>query len=354
MTGFFKINRHDPRTLSWWFMNREKIDMNPPYQRKGRLWSDSDKAYLIDSIINGFDVPKLYLADFQYRDSSLNRVRRPYAIIDGKQRFEAVFDFFDGRLTLNEDFSFREDPTLRLSSLSLRDIKSKYPSIASAFENASWDVMSVVSDNEDDINDLFVRLNRSKPLTGAEVRNALTGQVPEMIRVVSKHSFFEETIRFSVARAGDLNAATKIAMFEYNGRLLSTKKRDLDSFARLKSVDSDKLELSGRKVLETLDFMQEIFLPRDHLLSSSGIFPVYYWFIRSQGPDRYRFIRQFLVEFESSRTGNRDLQKNFGAEELDPVLNLFDTFSRSTNDQGSHQGRFEILSDRFERWLRES
>src|SRR5258705_11636595 len=98
----FKVSSFDAKTLLWWRGRRDKIDMDPPYQRRGRLWSDADKAYLIDSILNGFDVPKLYVADFTWGQSPLNTKRLPYAIIDGKQRFEAIYDFFDGRITLNE------------------------------------------------------------------------------------------------------------------------------------------------------------------------------------------------------------------------------------------------------------
>jgi uncharacterized protein with ParB-like and HNH nuclease domain len=61
--------------------------MDPPYQRRGRLWSLTDKAYLIDSILNGYDIPKFYVADFTWGKSALNRRKLPYAIIDGKQRF---------------------------------------------------------------------------------------------------------------------------------------------------------------------------------------------------------------------------------------------------------------------------
>src|ERR1035437_3263947 len=81
----FKVTQFEAKTLSWWRARRSKIDMEPPYQRRGRLWSATDKAYLIDSILNGFDVPKLYVADFTWADSALNRKRLPYAIIDGKQ-----------------------------------------------------------------------------------------------------------------------------------------------------------------------------------------------------------------------------------------------------------------------------
>jgi hypothetical protein len=81
------------------------------------LPSRQPKAYLIDSILNGFDVPKFYLADFTYADSKLNKKKLPYAIIDGKQRFEAIFDFFEGKITLNEDFVFLENQALKLGGL---------------------------------------------------------------------------------------------------------------------------------------------------------------------------------------------------------------------------------------------
>lgn len=68
----FRITQLEAKTLSWWRTRRSKIDMNPSYQRRGRLWSETDKAYLIDSILNGYDIPKLYMADFTWGDSKLN------------------------------------------------------------------------------------------------------------------------------------------------------------------------------------------------------------------------------------------------------------------------------------------
>ena len=79
--------------------------------------------------------------------------------------------------------------------------------------------MSVVTNDEADINELFVRLNRSKPLTGAEIRNAMLGPVSDMIRNVARHAFFTENIKFSVTRAGDYNAAAKLVLFEYENKM---------------------------------------------------------------------------------------------------------------------------------------
>lgn len=345
-----KISQHKPMTLIWWFKNRQVIDFNPPYQRRGRLWSPTDKGYLIDSIINGFDIPKLYLADFQFGQSSLNAAKLPYAIIDGKQRLEAVFDFFENKITLNPNFRYRKNMDLRLAGLSLRDLKSRHPNVADDFENASLDMMSVFAVDEKDIHEIFVRLNRSKPLTGAEVRNAIVGPVPEFIRTLATHDFFVENIKFGVSRAGDLNAVAKVLFFEYNGQPVATKKMNLDDFAKDDKQDADKLELASRRVIDTLNSMTEIFIPKDILLASAGIFPVYYWFIRGQRREKYSIIREFLVWFENARKVNRERQKLEKDNALDPNFARFDTLNRSTNDLQSHIGRVQILEKVFLTW----
>lgn len=348
-----RISQHKPMTLIWWWKNRHQIDFSPPYQRRGRLWSDRDKAYLVDSIINGFDVPKLYLADFQFGASMLNTKRLPYAVIDGKQRLDAIFDFFENKLVLNADFKYRKNSALKLGGLSLRDLRSNYSSVADDFDNASLDIMSVFSDDEEDVNEIFVRLNRSKPLTGAEIRNAVSGPVPEIIRKLATHVVFTENIRFGIQRAGDLNAVAKVLLFEYEGKPTGTKKIDLDKFADDRSIDDSKLELSSRRVIDIFDSMVDIFIPKDLLLSSAGLFPVYYWFIGGVTPVGHALVREFLHWFEVKRSKNRTLQKNVSGElELDRQLARFDTLNRSTNDQQSHSGRVTILREFFAVWAK--
>jgi hypothetical protein len=351
MPEIFKIEQHQTRTLKWWNSRRDRIDFDPPYQRKGRLWSPLDKAYLIDSILNGFDIPKLYLADFQYGDSALNEKRLPYAIIDGKQRLEAIFDFFDNRVTLDKHFIWRPDPNLRLGGLSLKDLQNRYSAVAEEFENANLTIMSVYTDDETLINDLFVRLNRSKSLTGAEIRNAFSGPVVEVIRNLSKHVLFEENIKFSTLRAGDQNAAAKVLLFEYRGELTSTKKSDLDEFAK-ETIDQQKLELAARRVIDTFDEMRDVFIPNDPLLSSAGVFPVYYWLIREIYPLYQEDIRPFLVWFESQRKENRDLERLRGeGRGLNQTYSYYDTLNRSTNDGTSHIGRHKVLREQFYKYL---
>src|ERR1039457_3404585 len=124
----FQILKLEPKPLIWWVSQRAKIDMNPVYQREGRLWSRADKAYLIDSILNGYDIPKIYMTDFTVGVVNLNRKGLPYAIIDGKQRLEAIFDFYAGALRLDDEFVFQQNPKLKLAGLGYPDLTKNYRS----------------------------------------------------------------------------------------------------------------------------------------------------------------------------------------------------------------------------------
>ena len=343
----------ESKTLTWWKSRAAQIDMSPSYQRRGKLWSDADKAYLIDSILNGFDVPKLYLANFTYSESRLNEKRLPYAIIDGKQRIEAILDFFYGKITLNEDFELLENPHLELGGLGYQDLKQNYPDVAEVFDNFNLSVMNVMTDSEELINQLFVRLNRSKPLNGAEIRNAMSGPAPEIIRGIAAHEFFIDQIYFSVKRGQHLNAAAKLLLFEFSQGLQETKKWRLDSFINEAGEYPQKLELSARRTNDTLNDMTAIFLPHDRLLSSAGTVPVYYWFIRGLLASEHSYVREFLVRFEAERRSNRQKAEfNLSPDSIDKKLVDYDNFNRSTNDVGSHTGRVSILKERFGRFPR--
>lgn len=350
----FKVRPFEAKTLSWWNGERENIDFGPIYQRYGGLWSKSNKAYLIDSILNEFDIPKIYIADFTYVDTPLNQRNKSYAIIDGKQRFEAIFDFFDGKLELSEQFEYSKEPSLKLGGLSLKDLRANYPKIASDFENFNLSVMSIITDEEEKINDLFVRLNTSKPLTGAEIRSAMTGQVPKLIKGIAQHQFFKNRIRFSVKRKQDENVAAKLLLIEFRGGFVDTKKYHIDRFVEegIKSESTD-FARSAKRVERILDEMADVFNDKDPLLSSSGILNIYYWFFRKYSRDHKNDLREFLVDFDRARTYARKIAKNLSIEDesIDRDVIDFNIIIRSPNDQGAMKMGFRIISKGFSNFL---
>ncbi len=50
------------------FADRDMILMDPVYQRQGEIWSLEKRQLLIDSIINRYDIPKLYFHKLERAD----------------------------------------------------------------------------------------------------------------------------------------------------------------------------------------------------------------------------------------------------------------------------------------------
>lgn len=392
----FQTLQMPTQTLTTWWEESSDIDMEPVYQRKGHVWSLSMKQNLVDTVLNGFDIPKFYMANFILLNSELNQSGKKFAVIDGKQRLLALFGFFAGEFTLSHTFVYNDDTSLELGGLAYKDLVNNYPRIARKFDNHHLAVVHIVTDDEAKINELFLRLNASKPLTGAEIRNAMQGEVPVAIRSLVSHPFWTK-IRFSTLRGQDKNTAAKLLLIEHAGTFTDTKKTQLDllvqaanekteSAARAAGgadtfADEEDLERSASEVLpaspidaenliaedliekfeETtdtdiarstarvvgiLDKMNSIFIDRDPLLASQAQIPIIYWLVREVDSDRLRKVRPFLEKFEGDRQANKRRELNDSQRDL--ALVDYEMLARSSNDQGSIRGRYGILRRRFD------
>lgn len=352
--SYILVTQHQPRSLRWWFeqLLAGNLDMDPPYQRKSDIWSKQKKAHLIDSLINDFDVPKFYVADFARARSPLNINKTPYAIVDGKQRFKAIFDFMLGDLRLNRSSRWLENPDEDIKELNFAELREKYPALASKIEFFEPVVMSIATDHDAKIYEMFVRLNSGEAANSAEKRNARPGPIPGIIRQLTAHPFFSNRLRFNNRRMQEFNLAAKLLLIESNEALVDTKASNLDRLvenaaAAVQDADNNRRdevlkrydELRDRVVLN-LESLADAFQEFDSLLSRAGNIPVYYWIVR-QHPEVVDNLRDFLLTFEAKvldnmRAGNRGVA-------ADPDLAQYYTFSRSTNDQASLRGRYNIL-----------
>lgn len=118
-------------------------------------------------------------------------------------------------------------------------------------------------------------------------------------------------------------------------------------------VSERKLELASRRVHDTLDRMTEVFLPKDPLLSSAGLLPVYYWFISPISIKYDNVLREFFVDFERKRKFNKAIAAEQSSSRGNPEGDLveFDGYNRSTNDEKSYIGRQRILENYFEKYI---
>ena len=142
------------------------IDLNPKFQRRN-AWQDSRRSKLIESIIMGYLIPEIVLAEDPSRKKS-------FIVIDGKQRLLSIAGFID-----HDGFNYWNTPILKqlnvcksLNGLSYTELPETN---LREFENSS--LRCTVITNYSDIQvlyDIFYRLNSgSVALSSQELRQVL-------------------------------------------------------------------------------------------------------------------------------------------------------------------------------------
>src|SRR5690606_1571243 len=117
MYKILKIGSREPLTIKDFVQLADNIDFSPVYQRYGNIWSPEKKKLLIDTVLNGFDIPKFYFNYFIEQNNILNQSNSIYAVIDGKQRLHALLDFVNEKFPLSQECNLYEFPDIRIAGL---------------------------------------------------------------------------------------------------------------------------------------------------------------------------------------------------------------------------------------------
>ena len=167
---------------------KDKINEQPPYQR-GEVWTSSKKKHLIDSILRGIDIPKIYLR-------KLNTGPYEYEVADGQQRLTSILKYLEGSFRLDN----KQVNGLDLSKINGYNIGSKKfseldPSLQNAIKEYELTIAIVNDATNDEIRTLFGRLQLGSSLTPAEKRNAIISTLGNHINNYAvNHSFFKSSI----------------------------------------------------------------------------------------------------------------------------------------------------------------
>ena len=344
----FQCSELADSTVMIMFLEKDKIFLDPPYQRSGEIWNLYKKQLLIDSLINGFDIPKLYLHEYEKAQRMDGRLYK-YAIVDGKQRFTAMWEFMSGGFNLSDEIQFLAEPTIRLAGLSYDDLSREHPRIHARFTGRRLSVISIRTSDTDLIEDMFSRLNEAVPLNAAERRNAFGGPLTPIIRDLAGHEFFADRLAISSSRYRHYDLACKFLYLQDQGKPVETKKFTLDGFV----VDFAKRQLKARaqtlrqETTAVLDTMRAVFKAKDPLLKSPGIAAVYYLLFSDANrcgkqPEAIGLTRDRFQAFQGEIESNRRLAENDLAKAQFELLE-FDRLSQTPNDASSIEYRLKIL-----------
>lgn len=252
------FGEHTINELSLMFAKKQ-INLEPGFQRKS-VWTDRDRERLIQSIIQSYPLPSIFLYK---RDS---RGRLVYDVIDGKQRLETILmfsrqgqfkkDWFDVRLDLDGE---------GLDWYDWRDIKKYFSNTRIAFDGYKIQTVEVTGQLQEII-DLFVRINSTgKRLTSGEKRHAKFYTSPflkEAERLVSKfHGFLlGEKILTSaqIERMKGTELFSELLMSLHHGGPIN-KKTALDRAIGNDGINGNTLNKLSREFKSTMNLLKRMF-----------------------------------------------------------------------------------------------
>lgn len=203
-------------------MDRNDIKVNRKYQRSDKVWPDPARSFLIESMLLGYPISKIYLhsiTDLRTRVTTKD-------IVDGQQRSKAIQDFFHDRFELSGTIDTPELIGKTYSTLG-DDWKAKFITYS-----ISVDTFAAADANE--VIQIFRRMNSyTVPLNPEEQRYAqFQGRFKWFIYELARDH--EDTFRdFGVlpekalVRMQDMKLLTEVCHAMSHG-IATTSKKSLD------------------------------------------------------------------------------------------------------------------------------
>lgn len=144
-----------PRSVLWFKQvhERNELEMKPPFQRNP-VWTDKQKSYLIDSILNEYPVPEIYMQEIV---SDKGEVK--YILVDGQQRIRAILEF------VNNQFAIDSKDTPQWGDLTFEELRPEEKKRIYEYDFVARYLPDI---DDTQIRAIFGRLNRNNVALNAQ------------------------------------------------------------------------------------------------------------------------------------------------------------------------------------------
>ena len=192
---------------------KKNINTNPDYQRPS-VWNTRQKQLLIDSILRDYDIPKIYL----------NKIDKDhYDVVDGQQRIRTVWSFYNDEFALLKDSDAVDGIEVAGKKYSELD-----PGISDIIDTYNMDFIILEDKSEDEIREMFLRLQNGTSLKAQEKRNAIPSKMRDFVKHITTHSFFDK-VNFKDSRFTYDLVAAQMCRLGLEKSIVNIKDSDLNS-----------------------------------------------------------------------------------------------------------------------------
>ncbi len=217
---------------------RARIDPKPAYQR-GPVWSQNHQQLFIDSVLRGFDIPKFYLR-------RVNEGPYDWEVIDGQQRLRAIWGFLRNEYPVSDD----SDPVEKhgIAGKNFEDLQDQLVDSFLAYELA---IVTVEEADDQEVEDMFLRLQNGMPLSSAEKRNAISGSIRNFVHGLAENNrLMTDSVAFANSRYSHDEVIAQMVLIEMHGALPQSATLSLRNYIKITET-SMRIPLLQTKLSES-------------------------------------------------------------------------------------------------------
>lgn len=286
-------------TIKDFYDLKEEINEQPRYQR-GNVWSDKKKSLLIDSVLRGIDLPKIYLN--KKKKGAFN-----FEVADGQQRITSIIKFRNDLLQLNSEVVLGLDTNkIGRHKVGHKIFSELHIDLQKIFDNYLLTIAVVENSTNDEIRTLFGRLQLGDPLTPSEKRNAIVSKIGNDINTLALNHIFFKSSKIKKERYNHQDyLAHAFTLFIYN----NTADLKAELIQKMYLDDSIIWDMKTlQQVDRVLDIMHEINIRSKKKIEKKFAFLDIFWFLFKslntfKDVDYVGFADEY-DKFESQRKAN--------------------------------------------------
>ena len=252
------------------FQREGILRVNAEYQR-GLRWTELQKCMFVDSILRGYSIPAFY---FHKVEKSSGRIRNTfYDIVDGQQRVNAIFSYSEDGFELidpSNDVGFRFPTFMRSDDCPWAG--QRFSSLLDGLDKKLLETPIVVYEltttEENEVRDLFIRLQGGTPLTPQDKRDSWPGKFTEFVlKTAGKsgvdrwygHRLFKELVKGNESRRRHLLAQIYMQFSSVrHKRFCDMKSANIDVFYH-ENVGFDSNSQDCKRFIKICETMYQAF-----------------------------------------------------------------------------------------------
>lgn len=271
-------------TLNWTIKNlksmhdsKETLNFDHPIQRQSAQWTNLQQSLLVHSILANYPVPAVYVekTDSAEIDDKGKAIYK-YSVLDGKQRMTTVFSFINGEYALNEETPAAEieGETYTLAGKTFEELDEDVRQELLRFK---FSIFAFEDATDDEIEEIFFRLNNSTPLSKPQKARPLMGtENARFINSILTGSFFTEKCNFSklqLRKSDDMCTLLQSMMLldhKYNNYEYASISAD-EVMKYSAAIKGNYSEEQKDLLLEIIDYLDDAFDEKEKLLKKINV-----------------------------------------------------------------------------------